>query len=699
VSAGYFALLGVQPAIGRTFRPDEDEVPDRNPVAIISDALWRERFGADPAIFERTIHLNDRAVAIVGVMPRGFAGISFDTDVWVPSMMVTLTSSPSVVQSRGTRWLLSVGRLASGVTLDRAREDLARVASLLEGRHPETNRERGVQVDLLREALLDGRGPMVKALFAGVVLFLLVACANVAGLQFARASGRRREIAVRVALGAQRRHVLRQLLTESIVLALAAGTAGTIAAAWALGALVTMMPAGALPAYVDPVIDPRAIAFALAVSLAGGLLIAVVPSIAATRGDMAGAMKEGARSAGPGLGSIRRPSTQQTLVIAEMALAMTLLASAALMVRSLEQQMNVTLGFEPGGVTAARLTLPAARYAPAERIAFAERLVERLRTESVVANATVATTLPFTGNWSASVMIPEGATDETAGQRYYRNLVTPDFFATLGISLLRGRTFTADDRAGTPLVAIINASAARRLWGTEDVVGRRFYMGTPQGPAVAIVGVAADARFRDITTDLTASRVEPDVYFPFAQRSDRDIEVAVQTRDGSAFPPTQFQQAVSAVDGSLPLYRVQGIQDAVRQQTSAARFSSVLLAIFSGGALLLAAVGLYSLVAYVVGLSRREIGIRLALGADARQVVLMIVGNGLALVVIGIALGTAGAIVAGRALEAQLFQTTPMQPATFAAVAALLTGIAVLASLIPSARAVRVDPHSALRAD
>jgi putative ABC transport system permease protein len=484
-----------------------------------------------------------------------------------------------------------------------------------------------------------------------------------------------------------------------VVLALAAGTAGTLAAAWALGALVTMMPAGALPAYVDPVIDARAIAFALAVSLAAGSLIAVVPSIVATRGNMAGAIKEGARSAAPGLGSIRRPSTQQVLVVAEIALAMTLLAGAALMARSLERQMSVTLGFEPGGVTAARLTLPAARYAPAQRVAFAERLVERLRAEPSVAAATVATSLPFTGSASASTMIPEGATDPNAGQRYYRNLVTPEFFATLGITLERGRPFTADDRASSMPVAIINASAARRLWGTEAVIGRRFHLGTLQGPAVEIVGVAADARFRDISTDLTAARVEPDVYFPFAQRSDRDVQVAVRTRDGSPLSPAQFQQAVSAVDAGLPLYRVQQLQDALRQQTSTARFGSALLAIFSVGTVLLASVGLYSLIAYVVALSRREIGIRLALGADARRVVVMIVRNGLALVLLGIALGTGGAILAGRAFQDQLFQTDPVQPATLAAVAAMLTGIAVLASLIPSARAAQVDPQSALRAD
>jgi predicted permease len=474
---------------------------------------------------------------------------------------------------------------------------------------------------------------------------------------------------------------------------------GTLGAAWALGGLVSLTPAGAVPRHVTPSLDPRAVAFALGVSLLAAALVSILPAIAASRRDVADAIKEGARSAGPGLGSIRRPSSQQALVVAEIALAMTLLTAAGLMGRSLERQLNVPVGFQPEGVTVARLTLPAVRYGPAERVAFAERLTEGLRELPGVTTTAIATSLPFTGNASASILVPEGTTVVEAGQRYYRNSVTPAFFSTLGIALQQGRPFTAEDRANTPLVAIINESAARRLWGSGDAVGRRFRMGNVQGPSVEIVGIVADARFRSLTTDLTAPRLEPDVYFPFAQRPDRDLEIAVRTRDASALSLTALQAAVARVDASLPLYQAQRLEGAVRQQTATAQFGSTLLAIFSAGALVLAAVGLYGLIAYVVGLSRREIGIRLALGADARRVVALIVGNGMALVGAGLVLGVAGAIAAGRALENQLFHTSAVDGPTISTVALLLVTVAAVASLMATRRAVQVDPQSALRAE
>ncbi|HEV3485501.1 MAG TPA: ABC transporter permease, partial [Vicinamibacterales bacterium] len=285
------------------------------------------------------------------------------------------------------------------------------------------------------------------------------------------------------------------------------------------------------------------------------------------------------------------------------------------------------------------------------------------------------------------------------GLRYFRNAVTPEFFSTVGIPIERGRAFTSQDRADTPPVAIVNAAGARRLWGTIDAVGRRFRLGSPNGVVVEVVGVAADARFRDLTTDLTAPRLEPDIYFPFTQRPEPDLEIAVRTRDGAPVSPAVLQAAVAAVDSSLPLYAVQRLEDAVRRQTSTARFGSALLTIFSAGALLLAAIGLYGLIAYVVGLSRREIGIRLALGADAQRVAFLIVGIGLMLVSAGVVIGAAGAAAAGRALRSQLFQTAPFDAPTFAAVAVLLFLIAIVASAIPTARAVRVDPQSALRSE
>jgi putative ABC transport system permease protein len=697
VSASYFPLLGVSAAMGRTFLAEEDAVPDRNAVAVISDRLWRDRFGSDPGVLQRTVYLNDRPVQIVGVMPDGFAGVSFDTDLWVPSMMISLTSAPAVVQNRGTRWLLTLARLRDGISIERAQEDMTRVATLLERQYPDTHHERGAQVRPLRTFMLGDTAGLIAALFSAVILFLVVACANVASLQLARATSRRRELAVRFALGARRWHVLRELLVESIVLSVVAGTIGAILAAWSLGVLVALLPDGTLPSFVRPSIDPRALAFAFASSLAAGALVAVLPGIAASRRDVADALKQGARTVGSGLGSIRHISAQQTLVIAEIALAMTLLTAGALMVRSLDRLTRVAIGFEPGGVIVGRLSLPAARYAPDARAVFAERLEERLTRIPGARAAAVSSDLPFTGISSAAMLLPDGAAASSAGIRYYRHFVTPRFFETLGMPVLRGRGFTAQDRQGAPLVAIINESAAKRIAPGEEPVGRRFRLGGPDGPAVEIVGIAGDARFRDLRTDLTSARTEPEVFFPFAQRTDRDIEVAVRTGGETVPSIALLQQAVSEIDNGLPLYRVQTLSGALRQQSSTSRFASGLLVVFSIGSLLLAALGLYGLIAYVVSISRQEIAIRMALGANRGRVTALVVGNGMILAAGGLALGVPGAVGAGWALEDQLFHTSRVDPATLAIVATLLLIVAFIASVLPTRRAVAVEPHAALR--
>jgi predicted permease len=699
VSPSYFALLGASAALGRTFLPEEDTVPDRDAVAIISGALWRDRFGGDPGILQRTVSINERQFTVVGVMPDRFGGLSFDTDVWVPSMMVSLTHSPGIVQDRGSRWLAALGRLEEGITMARAQEDLDRVAAILEQQHPATHRQRGVQLTSVHQWLLGGTGRLMVALFTAVLLFLIVACANVASLQLARATSRRRELALRLALGARRAHVLRQLLTESFVLSLAAGLLGAIVAAWGLSVAIAFMPAGALPRHVQPSVDPRALAFTIVVSIVVGALVALVPGFASLRGDLTGAIKEGARSAGPGLGSIRRPSTQQALVVAEIALAMTLLSAAGLMVRGLQRQMQVPLGFEARGVTVASLQLPPARYTPAQRAAFAERLSEQLRALPRVRSAAISSDAPFAGGASAGRLLSDVAPTTDPPLRYYRHIVTPQFFATMAMPLLEGRVFTDRDRADAPLVAIVSQAAARRIWGAGSAVGRHVRTGGPAGPPIEIVGVVPDVRFRDLTSDLAAGRAEPDVYFPYAQRPDSDLVIAVRSADGAPVPLASLQAAVSGLDAGLPVYQVQRLEDAIGRQTSTARFASALLTVFSGGALLLAAIGLYGLIAYVVGLSRREIAIRLALGADGRGVAALIVRNAMTLVVGGVIAGIGGALAASRALESQSLQTRSADPAMYAVVAALLLTVTFVASVLPTRRAVRVAPQTALRGD
>ncbi len=698
VSASFFSLLGVSAARGRTFLAEEDATPDRLAVAVISDRFWRERFSSDPQVLTRTLSLNDRTFQIVGVMPAGFAGLSFDTDVWVPSMMVSLTSSPGIVKDRGSRWLFAIGRVNPGVTLQRAQEDLTRVAQLLEQEYPASNRERGVDVTRLRDSLLDGADVQVKALFGAVLLFLAVACANAAALQLVRAASRRRELAVRMAVGARRWHLLRQLLIESLLLCLAAGTLGAIGASWGTSAAVAFMPDGALPRHVQPFLSGKSVAFTIVTSVVIAVLVAIVPSVAAARANVAEVIQRGGRTLEVSLGAIRGFSSRQLLVIAEIAAAMVLLTLAGLLLRSLDRQGRVTLGFEPARVTMASLTLPGARYAPPQRVAFVQRLEQELRSITGAESVAIGSDLPLIGDASASRLVPDVAPRPDADLRYYRHRVTPDFFSTLRIPIVSGRAFTWQDDRDAPIVAIVSAAAARRVWGTENAVGHHFSMGV-NGRPVEIVGVAGTARFRDLTTDLAATGSEPDVYFSFGQFPDAGVAIAVRSVTDAAVSAASLRAAVARVDGNLALFRVERLEESVRRQTSTQRFVSALLTIFSGGALLLAAIGLYGFMAYMVSLSRREIAIRLALGADRTRVVGLIVRNGMTIVSIGILVGAAGALLAGRAVQAQLFQTGAADPATLMVVAGLLISVTFVATLLPTRRATLLDPHTALKAD
>jgi putative ABC transport system permease protein len=544
--------------------------------------------------------------------------------------------------------------------------------------------------------MLGPTATLLSASFGSVLLFLLIACANVASLQLARTMARRRELAIRGALGATRWDVVRSVLAESLILAAVAGAIGGMLAAWGLGAIVAVMPANTLPAYVQPGLDFRALGFAAVASTLSGMLGALMPALKSCARDVVTAIKDGARAVEGGIGTLRRHSPQQLLVIGQIALAMTLLAGAALLVSSLERQLSVRLGFDPRAITIARLTLPASSYTPADRSLFAERLVQALNDAPHVASASVSSDLPLTGTSAASTLRTEAGDSERI--RYYRHFVTPGYFRTLGIPIAHGRDFTATDTSQVPAVAIIGSAGARRLWGSAaNAPGRRIRTG-PRA-TVEIIGVAADVRHRDLTTDITTSTAEPDIYFPFAQRTDRDIEIAVRSSGSAPITIGLLQQVVSTLDPGLPVYGVRMLADAVAQQTSRARFFSVLLSIFSVAALLLAAVGLYGLISYVVGLSGRDIAVRLALGAAPRRVVFLIMRNGLSLVGAGVLVGLLGAVGAGRLLAAQLFQTGSTDPAILPGVAALLLLIAGLATALPARRASRIDPNTVLRTE
>ena len=697
VNADYFRLLGVQAAQGRTFTPEEDQVADAHPVVVVSHAFWRSRYASDPGLIGRTITLNDRPFTVVGIMPEGFTGLSFQANLWIPLAMLSVDSPASLLTSRNSRWLQAVGRLKDGITMPEAGRDLAAAAARLSEQYPETNHDRSVDLFSLEQSFLGSTASLFSTLFKAVLLVLLIACANVMSLQLVRATARQREIALRLALGAGRLQLVRQLLTEGLVLAAFGGAAGILVAHWSIRLLLPLAPAGLIPAYAHVGVNGRVLAFSLGLTVLTGLACGLAPLLRSGRGDLTDALRSGMRASSSGLGRLRRFGAQQVLVAGEVALAIMLLVGAGLMLRSLRERIAVAPGFRADGVVVGRVSLPRDRYAPDARAAFAERLAARLATLSGVVSATVASDLPLRGmsNASSLVVDPPGAQPI----RYYRHSATPDFFATLGIPILRGRAFTADDRKDAPLVAVISETMAGRFWTGQDPVGRRFRLGSETGPEVTIVGVAATARFRDLTTDLSAPTSEPDVYYPFSQRTDTDLEIAVHTRDGAAPSTALLQRELATIDPSLPLFRVEPLAVSLRGQNAAARFGSLVLGAFSTLALILAAIGIYGVTAFVVGLSSREIAIRLALGADGGKVLRVVMANGMTLVLVGLGLGVLGARLGARLLESQLYGVRATDPVTLLAVSGTVVLVALLANWIPARRAAAVEPQVVLKGE
>jgi len=697
VSASYFGILGVSAARGRTFTADDDRVPDAQPVAVISYALWTTQFGSDASVVGRSITLNDRPFTIVGVMRDGFHGISFDTDVWVPMMMISLTSSKGTLESRGNRWLAAIGRFRPGVDLPSAQRDVDAVARQLAVAHPETNRDRGVQLFTLQDSALGPTRQLLVAMFAAVLLFLLIACANVVNLQLVRATSRRREIALRVAVGADGARLVRQLLAEGLTLAAVGAIGGVALAVWGLGALLPLLPDGALPRYVDPSLDWRVAAFATALTVVCGVIFGLAPALAVRRLTVADSLKTGARSAAGGITSVRRLGAQQLLVVSEVALALVLLVAGGLMVRSLRRQLDVDPGFRADGVVTAQLALPRTRYPAPARVRFVNELLARVRELPQIESAAIGSDIPLGGNSNAGPLVIDGVTPEPV--RSYRHRVTPDYFATLGIPLVRGRAFTAADRDSAQDVAVVSAAMARRFWPGLDPIGRRFRFGDATGPEATVIGVVETPRFRDLTTDLTAQSSEPDVFYSFAPLSDADLSLVVRTSGDVVSVMAAVQREVNGIDPGLPLYRLTRMSDLLARQTATARFGSTVLGSFSAVAMLLAAIGIYGVLAFVIGLSRREIAIRLALGATRGRVIRLIVRQGMTLVAFGIAIGLVVAYYATAALSTQLFGITTTDPLTFAAVPLVLAAIALAATYLPSRAAARIDPHQALKSD
>ena len=694
VSGAYFSTLGVAPALGRTLRPDEDH-PGREHVVVLSDAFWRRRFGADPRVVGQSLVLNGVAHEVVGVMPAGFRDpFTVRAELWRP---IALTAE-QLTGGRTNEWLMLVARLAPGTTLDRSRVELRTLATQLKREFPDDYPpDWTLTAKDLHEMSAGKVRPALLVLLGAVGFVLLIAAANVANLLLARGAGRLREVAVRTALGAKRGHLVRQLLVESVVLALVGGALGVLLAVGgvqALRALATDALAGA-----DVRVDGVVLAFALGVSTVVGLLFGLAPAMQMSRPELQGVLREGGRGAvGDGGAQLAR----RVLVVAEVALALVLLTGAGLLGRSFVQLQRVSPGFDPQGVLTMTLALPQAKYASdTQRVAFFDALLPRLAALPGVQAVGAFSDLPFGGGNSTSSFTAEGYQPPAGAPGPWGDyrVVVPGFHEALRIPLVRGRLFGRADGMSAPRVAVVDEETARRFWPGQDPIGRRISYdsrpGTEEPEWIQVVGVVGHARQEGLDDE-----PRPQVYLPYAQ-SARNGAMSVVLRTSGT--PGRFvasvREAVRGVDRDQPISDVRTMEERIDASVGPRRLSMLLLGLFAGVALLMACLGLYGLMAYAVAQRTRELGLRMAIGAPQRSVLGLVVRQGLALALIGSAIGVAGSLALTRVIEGQLYATRAADPLTLGAVVVLLILVTLLATLVPAHRATRIDPVVALRSE
>ena len=686
VNASFFDVLDIRAAVGRGFVAADGE-PGAPRVAVLSDGFWRRRFGGRADAIGRTVRFNDELHTIVGVMPAGVdypdkAGIWVTPHWRVPDDPLAPSVDPSPQRSHG--YFSVLARLQPGATIEGAQSDMDAVASTLEHDYPNDNMNRGVLLTPLRRDLVADIKPTILLLFAAVGLLLLIATANVAGLLIARATARHQEMAVRIALGASRFRIVTQLLTESVVLAVLGGAAGVLLAMWLIGPLVSLSPAD-LAVAGAVTIDRNVLAFGLMVSTLAGLLFGLAPAHQLLRLNVHGDLKQGGR----GGTSIGQRRIRAALVAGEIALALVLLVCAGLTIRSFVKLQREPAGFDPSQVLTLGVSLPAARYpTPAQKAEFWERALESLRQVPGVQAAGAISRLPLLpGNSTRGLMI-RGLPPNAQASAFYRT-ATPEYFRAMGIPLVRGRVFADADREGRPLVAVISASAARRYWPDRNPIGERFSINEPE---ITIVGVVGDVH----ASSLDAAP-QPTVYVPFRQDPWPFMTFALLTTAAPSTLSNSVRDAIWRVDKEQPVGAVLTMDQQLSNSLTRRRFSVTLLSAFGIVAVLLAAIGLYGVLAFIVAQRRREIGVRMALGAQPRDVIADILGHGLRLAGVGIVVGIGLALAATRMLRSLLYGTSPTDAVTYAAVATLLVAIAAAASLVPALRASRVDPLVALR--
>jgi putative ABC transport system permease protein len=694
VESNFFSLLGVEPALGRALLPGEDG-PDAR-VCVVSHGLWQRRLGGERSAVGRELLLNGERYTVVGVMPRGFQFENAGVDLWTP-----LALTPAQAADRGAHYLEVVARLKPGVTAAQAEGDLNNISKGIAAADPNNATGLGATVVPMREQLAGDSRQTLLMLVAAVALVLLIACANVAGVLLSRAAARRREIAVRAALGAGRWRIVRQLLTESLLLGAAGGALGALLALWAFAFLQQLVPAG-MREMVELKLDVTVLLFTLGVSLAAGVAFGLAPALQASKTDLNEALKQGGSRGGVGSGRRLRGA----FVVSQVALALVLLVGAGLLIRTLYRLRGQYAELRPESVLTLRTSLAENRYGePARRAAFYEQVLARVKGLPGVTAAGYTTAVPLTRKGGANGLSIEGK-DNGPSSTWNANHreVSPDFFRALGQALREGRAFDERDDEGAPPVAAVNEAMARAYWPGETAVGKRFKVGAPDSPTPWMTIVAVVADVRQMSAD---APVKPEMYVPYRQAAPywpkppysfftpRDLVVRTSGDPQALVAPVRG--VIHEVDPYQPVSGVRTMDEVLGVETSQRRVGMILLTAFAALALLLAALGIYGVLAFFVVQHTQEIGVRLALGARPSDVLRLVVGRGMRLALAGVGIGLAASFGLARLLASLLYEVSPGDPATYALVALLLAAVALLACLLPARRATKVDPMVALR--
>jgi predicted permease len=694
VSGNYFEVLGVQPFLGRYFAPEEDKTPGSHPVAVISYGYWQKRFASDRGIVGQAMTLNGHVFTVIGVAPKGFSGteVAYAPELFVPMMMAREVEPGSDwLESRDGDNLFVVGRLKPGVTPAQAESVLKAITLQLGKEYPQENEGRGVALLTPGLFIPDIRNSVIS--FSGVLmgvvgLVLLLACVNLANLLLARATERRKELAIRLAVGASRARIIRQLVTESVLLSLAGGLGGLLLAAWINGLVAAIKLPTDIALVFDLRLDWRVLAFALAVSLATGIFFSLLPALQSSNPELVPALKAEASMAG-----FRRSRLRNALVVVQVALSLVLLVCAGLVVRSLQVAQRTRPGFTPENAVALSFDLGLQGYPEDKGRAFQRQLIERTQSVAGVRSVALTSVIPLTLDYSYTSIYVEGqsVTGSSELPVAVPNQISPNYFRTMEIPL-RGRDFTERDDKVESRVAIVNETFARRFFPGRDAIGRRFNFSGPDKPYWEVIGVAGDGKYNSLSEDPKAA-----FYRPLLREYSTNATLVARTAGDPQSALAALRNALQRLDPTLPLYNVQTLSEHMSVPLFPFRMAATVLGSFGVLAIVLAAIGIYGVMSYVVAGRTREIGVRIALGAARRDVLLLIIRQGMTLAVIGLGIGLVIAFGVVQLLPKLLFGVRPIDPLTFAGVSLLLALVAALACYIPARRATKVDPLVALR--